>query len=272
MHTQNRRDRLYQSRKGNTQKPDSSYETAENEVEEAEEPENDDNQEENQGDGKSAKDNIDNFGVIGNAFQFDSSIQYLTIIGSIEGHMVLPPQNKTTKYENIIPQLVAVEENPSIKGLLTILNTVGGDVEAGLAIAELLSTLSKPTVSLVLGGGHSIGIPLATASCYSFVAESATMTMHPIRMTGMIIGAEQTYDYFKKMQDRIVEFIVRTSHANREDVMEKMNATGNMANDVGTILYGEDAVKMGLIDEIGGLNAALKKLKSLISEKEENEE
>lgn len=233
------------------------------------ETEHDDNQEEDQGDGKSAKDNIDNFGVIGNAFQFDSSIQYLTIIGSIEGHMVLPPQNKTTKYENIIPQLVAVEENPNIKGLLTILNTVGGDVEAGLAIAELLATLSKPTVSLVLGGGHSIGIPLATASRYSFVAESATMTMHPIRMTGMIIGAEQTYDYFKKMQDRIVEFIVRTSHAQREDVMAKMNATGNMANDVGTILYGEDAVEMGLIDEIGGLNAALRKLKAMIAETEE---
>lgn len=269
MRTQNRRHALYQSREGIRQNSVSDYETAENE---AEEPENNDNQEEDQRDGKAAKDNIDNFGVIGNAFQFDSSIQYLTIIGSIEGHMVMPPQNKTTKYENIIPQLVAVEENPNIKGLLTILNTVGGDVEAGLAISELLATLSKPTVSLVLGGGHSIGIPLATASRYSFVAESATMTMHPIRMTGMIIGAEQTYDYFKKMQDRIVEFIVRTSHAQREDVMAKMNATGNMANDVGTILYGEDAVKMGLIDEIGGLDAALKKLKSMISEEEEKED
>lgn len=269
MRTQNRRHALYQSREGIRQNSVSDYETAENE---AGEPENNDNQEEDQRDGKAAKDNIDNFGVIGNAFQFDSSIQYLTIIGSIEGHMVMPPQNKTTKYENIIPQLVAVEENPNIKGLLTILNTVGGDVEAGLAISELLATLSKPTVSLVLGGGHSIGIPLATASRYSFVAESATMTMHPIRMTGMIIGAEQTYDYFKKMQDRIVEFIVRTSHAQREDVVAKMNATGNMANDVGTILYGEDAVRMGLIDEIGGLDAALKKLKSMISEEEEKEE
>lgn len=163
-----------------------------------------------------AKQNIDDFGVITNAFNFQSDIQYLTIIGNIEGHNVLPPNNKTTKYENIIPQLVAIEENPKIKGLLTILNTVGGDVEAGLAIAELITTLSKPTVSLVLGGGHSIGIPLATASDYSFIAESATMTLHPIRMTGLVIGAEPTYDYFRKMQDRIIDFIVRTSKADRD--------------------------------------------------------
>ena len=210
--------------------------------------------------------NIDNFGVISNAFDFNSPIQYLTIIGSIEGHTVLPPQDKTTKYEHIIPQLVAVEENPDIKGLLTILNTVGGDVEAGLAIAELISTLSKPTVSLVLGGGHSIGIPLATASKYSFVAESATMTMHPMRMSGLVIGAEQTYEYFRRMQDRIVDFIVRTSNASRKTVDRLMNATDNMANDVGTILYGKEAVEIGLIDEVGGLNKALKKLKEMIGE------
>lgn len=212
------------------------------------------------------KDNIDNFGVINNAFNFQSDIQYLTIIGSIEGHMVLPPQNKTTKYENIIPQLVAVEENANIKGLITILNTVGGDVEAGLAIAELVSTLSKPTVSLVLGGGHSIGIPLATASKYSFIAESATMTLHPIRMTGMVIGAEPTFDYFRKMQDRIVDFITRTSNAERDKVLKLMNATDNMAGDIGTILFGKEAVKLGLIDEVGGLDKALLKLKSMIEE------
>ena len=210
------------------------------------------------------KQNIDNFGVIGNAFNFQSDIQYLTVIGNIEGHMVLPPMNKTTKYENIIPQLVAIEENPDIKGLLTILNTVGGDVEAGLAIAELITTLSKPTVSLVLGGGHSIGIPLATASNYSFIAESATMTLHPIRMTGLVIGAEPTYDYFRKMQDRIVDFIVRTSRANRDQVTKLMNSTENMAADIGTILIGQEAVNLGLIDEVGGLDKALAKLKTMV--------
>jgi ATP-dependent protease ClpP protease subunit len=212
------------------------------------------------------KQNIDNFGVIGNAFNFQSDIQYLTIIGNIEGHMVLPPMNKTTKYENIIPQLVAIEENPNIKGLLTILNTVGGDVEAGLALAELIATLSKPTVSLVLGGGHSIGIPLATASNYSFIAESATMTLHPIRMTGLVIGAEPTYDYFRKMQDRIVDFITRTSRSNRDQILSLMNSTENMAADIGTILIGHEAVNLGLIDEVGGLSKALSKLKSLIDE------
>lgn len=214
------------------------------------------------------KKTIDDFGVINNAFDFRSDIQYLTVIGSIEGHFVLPPQDKTTKYENIIPQLVAVEENKHIKGLLTILNTVGGDVEAGLAIAELTATLTKPTVSLVLGGGHSIGIPLATASKYSFIAESATMTMHPIRMTGLIIGAQQTYEYFKRMQDRVVDFIVRTSHADYDTVNRYMNATGNMANDVGTILYGKEAVEIGLINQVGGLKDALGKLKAMINEEE----
>lgn len=218
------------------------------------------------------KKTIDDFGTINNAFDFRSNIQYLTIIGSIEGHGVLPPQDKTTKYENIIPQLVAVEENDNIKGLLTILNTVGGDVEAGLAIAELTATLSKPTVSLVLGGGHSIGIPLATASKYSFIAESATMTMHPIRLTGLVIGAQQTFDYFKKMQDRVVDFIVRTSKADRETVLAYMNATGNIANDVGTILFSSDATKIGLIDEVGGLRQALSKLKSMIQEEQNSQQ
>jgi ATP-dependent protease ClpP protease subunit len=217
------------------------------------------------------KKTIDDFGAINNAFDFRSDIQYLTIIGSIEGHSVLPPQDKTTKYENIIPQLIAVEENKHIKGLLTVLNTVGGDVEAGLAIAELIATLTKPTVSLVLGGGHSIGIPLATASKYSFIAESATMTMHPIRLTGLVIGAQQTYEYFRRMQQRVVDFIVRTSKADLDTVNHYMNATGNMANDVGTILYGKEAVKIGLIDEVGGLKDALKKLRSMINEQEANQ-
>lgn len=217
---------------------------------------------ENMPESKGAKESIDDFGALNESFGFKSDLQYLTIIGSIEGHMVLTPDNKTTKYENIIPLLVAVEENPKIKGLLTILNTVGGDVEAGLAIAELITTLSKPTVSIVLGGGHSIGIPLATASDYSFIAESATMTLHPIRMTGMVIGAEPTFDYFRKTQDRVVDFIVRTSKAEKGKIEKLMNATDNMANDVGTILFGEDAVNIGLIDEIGGLDKALKKLRS----------
>ena len=216
--------------------------------------------------GDEVKQTVDDFGAIRNVFRFDTDIQYLTIIGSVEGHMVLPPQNKTTKYENIIPQLVAVEENPQVKGLLVILNTVGGDVEAGLALAEMISTLSKPTVSLVLGGGHSIGVPLATAADHSFIAESATMTLHPIRMSGLVIGAEQTYEYFRRMQDRIVDFIVRTSRADRGTILRLMSSTSEMANDVGTILYGREAVEIGLIDEMGGLKEALKKLKEMVGE------
>lgn len=230
------------------------------------EPNQDSDTIEEKGKNQDPKQNIDNYGVISNAFNFQSDIQYLTIIGNIEGHNVLPPNNKTTKYENIIPQLVAIEENPNIKGLLTILNTMGGDVEAGLALAELVTTLSKPTVSLVLGGGHSIGIPLATASHYSFIAESATMTLHPIRMTGLVIGAEPTYDYFRKMQDRVLDFIVRTSKADRDRLVTLMNSTDNMAADIGTILVGHEAVDLGLIDEVGGLNKALAKLKSMIDD------
>ena len=216
--------------------------------------------------GDEVKQTVDDFGAIRNVFRFDTDMQYLTIIGSVEGHMVLPPQNKTTKYENIIPQLVAVEENPQVKGLLVIVNTVGGDVEAGLALAEMISTLSKPTVSLVLGGGHSIGVPLATAADHSFIAESATMTLHPIRMSGLVIGAEQTYEYFRRMQDRIVDFIVRTSRADRDTILRLMSSTSEMANDVGTILYGREAVEIGLIDEMGGLKEALKKLKEMVGE------
>ena len=213
------------------------------------------------------KENVDNFGAPINVFDFSTEIQYMTIIGQIEGHNTLPQDNKTTKYENIIPQLIAVEENPKIKGLLTVINTVGGDVEAGLAIAELTATMTKPTVSLILGGGHSIGIPLAVSSKYTFIAESGTMTLHPIRMSGTVIGAEQTYNYFRKIQDRVVDFITRNSAADRKEIMRLMNETDEIANDVGTILSSKDAVRIGLIDEIGGLDAALKKLKSMIAEK-----
>ena len=214
-----------------------------------------------------AKNSIDDFGGMKNAFDFESEIQYLTVIGSIEGHNVMAPDVKTTKYENMIPQLIAVQENPKIRGLLVVLNTVGGDVEAGLALAELIASLTKPVVSVVLGGGHSIGIPLATAADYSFIAPSAAMTLHPVRMTGLMIGAEQTYGYFRKMQERITDFIVRTSGADRGTVVELMNSRNDMANDIGTILYGEEAVKSGLIDRVGGIADALKKLRELIGDR-----
>lgn len=210
-----------------------------------------------------SQDLIKELGLLTTGNTFQSDYQYINIIGSIEGHTVLPSDNKTTKYEHLIPQLVAVEENPEVKGLLLILNTVGGDVEAGLALAELIASISKPTVTLVIGGGHSIGIPLAVSSDYSFVAETATMTMHPIRTSGTLITADATFEYMRKTQERVVEFIVKHSHASKADVEEKMNQTGNMSNDVGTVLFGPDAVKMGLIDEIGGLSNALQKLKFL---------
>lgn len=206
---------------------------------------------------------IKELGLLGLGSQFKTDYQYLSIIGSIEGHQSLPSENKTTKYEHLIPQLIAVEENPEIKGLLLILNTVGGDVEAGLAIAELVSSLSKPTVSLVIGGGHSIGIPLAVSADYSFVAKTATMTMHPIRTSGTLITADATFEYMRKTQERVVEFISEHSSASKSQIEEKMNNTGNMSNDVGTILFGPDAVEMGLIDEVGGLTEALHKLKEM---------
>lgn len=206
---------------------------------------------------------IKELGLLSTGNTFKSDYQYISIIGSIEGHTVLPSDNKTTKYEHLIPQLVAVEENPEVKGLLLILNTVGGDVEAGLALAELIASLSKPTVTLVIGGGHSIGIPLAVSADYSFVAETATMTMHPIRTSGTLITADATFEYMRKTQERVVEFIAAHSHASKADVEAKMNQTGNMSNDVGTVLFGPDAVEMGLIDEIGGLSEALQKLKEM---------
>ena len=192
---------------------------------------------------------------------FESDIQYINIIGSIEGHMVLPQENKTTKYEHLIPQLVAAEENPEIKGLLLILNTVGGDVEAGLALSEMIATMSIPTVSLVLGGGHSIGIPLATSTDYSFIAETATMTLHPIRTNGQVITSETTFAYLRKTQERVISFIEKHSNAKRDTIVRMINRTDDMPNDIGTILFGQDAVDLGIIDEVGGLKHALKKLK-----------
>lgn len=184
-------------------------------------------------------------------------IHCLTIIGQIEGHYILPSQNKTTKYEHVIPQLVAIEESEQIDGLLIILNTVGGDVEAGLAIAELLSTMKTPTASLVLGGGHSIGVPLAVSCKKSFIVPSATMTVHPVRMTGLVLGVPQTLSYFEKMQDRIVNFVSNNSRISREAFSELMMKTGELVMDVGTVLDGEGAVSCGLIDELGGLSDAL---------------
>jgi len=194
---------------------------------------------------------------------FKSDIHCLAIAGQVEGHMVLPPQNKTTKYEHIIPQLLAVEENPQIKGLLVVLNTIGGDVEAGLALAEMIASLSKPTVSIVLGGGHSIGSSIAVSTDFSFIASSATMTIHPIRLTGLVIGVPQTYEYLDKMQDRVVKFVVEHSRVTEEKFRELMFRTGDLARDIGTVLVGKDAVDCGLIDAVGGLKDAVDKIHEL---------
>ena len=193
------------------------------------------------------------------------NIQCLTIVGQVEGHMLLGPQNKTTKYEHILPLLVAVEKDEKTDGLIILLNTVGGDVEAGLAISEMISSMKKPTVSLVLGGGHSIGVPLAVCAKRSFIVPSATMTIHPIRMSGTVIGVPQTYEYFNKMQDRVVNFVVRNSNVKKEKFTELMMRTGEIANDVGSIILGDEAVDIGLIDEIGGIDEALSCLYKQIS-------
>ncbi len=194
---------------------------------------------------------------------YKSDVHCLTITGQVEGHMVLPPQNKTTKYEHVIPQLIAVEENPNIKGLLVLLNTVGGDVEAGLAIAEAIASMTKPTVSIVLGGGHSIGVSIAVAANYSLIAPSATMTIHPIRLTGLVIGVPQTYEYLDKMQDRVVQFVLEHSRISEAQFRDLMFRTGELARDIGTVVVGKDAVDYGLIDQVGGINEALSKLDEL---------
>lgn len=216
------------------------------------------------GDGESSTEAVERFGSPEVA-RPKSDIHCLTIVGQIEGHLVLPSQNKTTKYEHMVPQVVAVEMNPDIAGLLVILNTVGGDVEAGLALAELLATMSKPTVSLILGGGHSIGIPIAVAANHSFIAPTATMTIHPIRLSGLVIGVPQTYEYLDKMQDRVVRFIVTNSKISEGRLRGLMFRTGELARDIGTVLVGEEAVQEGLIDEVGGVSGALERLRALIA-------
>ena len=195
-------------------------------------------------------------------------IHCLTVIGQIEGHYILPSQNKTTKYEHVIPQLVAIEESREIEGLLIILNTVGGDVEAGLAIAELIATMKTPTASLVLGGGHSIGVPLAVSCDRSFIVPTATMTVHPVRMNGTVLGVPQTLSYFEKMQDRIAGFVEANSKITAEDFRSLMMKTGELVMDVGTVLDGEAAVECNLIDELGGLSDALDYLNRVISKEE----
>lgn len=191
------------------------------------------------------------------------NIHALVIAGQIEGHFASSPQTKATKYEQCIPTLFAVEESPEIDGLLLMLNTIGGDVEAGLAIAELIAGMSKPTVSLVLGGGHSIGIPLAVAAKRSFIVPSATMTLHPVRLNGLVIGVPQTFQNLCRMQDRIVDFITRNSNAKREDILALMNSTDQMTTDVGSVIDGIQAVEMGLIDRVGGIGDAISELKRL---------
>lgn len=200
----------------------------------------------------------------------DHLIHCLTIIGQIEGHYILPAQNKTTKYEHVIPQLVAIEESDEIDGLIMILNTVGGDIEAGLAIAELVSGMKTPTVSLVLGGGHSIGVPLAVSTDKSFITPSATMTIHPVRMNGLVLGVPQTLSYFEQMQERIVKFVSDNSDISGDRFREMMLATGELVLDVGTVLTGEAAVNEGLIDSLGSLSDALNCLYDLIEQNDNN--
>lgn len=202
----------------------------------------------------------------------DSNIHVLTIIGQVEGHIQLPPQNKTTKYEHLLPQLIAIEQNPKIEGLVILLNTVGGDVEAGLALSEMIASISKPTVSIVLGGGHSIGVPIAVATNYSFIVPTATMTIHPIRLTGLVIGVPQTFEYLDKMQDRVINFVVSHSNIKQEVFKELMFAKGNLTRDIGTNVVGADAVEYGLIDEVGGVSEAMKKISELIDGDLENSE
>lgn len=196
-------------------------------------------------------------------------IHCLTIIGQVEGHYILPPQNKTTKYEHIMPSLVAIEQDRTIEGLVIILNTVGGDVEAGLAISELIAGMKTPTVSIVVGGGHSIGVPLAVSAKRSFIVPSASMTIHPVRMNGLVLGVPQTLSYFDKMQDRIVNFVTRNSKITEKRYRHLLLQTGELVMDVGTVLDGEDAVKEGLIDYLGGLSDAIDCLYKLIEEADE---
>ncbi|OUQ80635.1 ATP-dependent Clp protease proteolytic subunit [Flavonifractor sp. An100] len=198
------------------------------------------------------------------------SIYVLTIVGQIEGHQLLPPTSKSTKYEHVLPLLAMVEESEDIDGLLVLLNNGGGDVEAGLAIAELIASMSKPTVSLVLGGSHSIGVPLAVAAKESFIAPSGAMTIHPVRLNGLVIGVPQTFYYFERIQERIIQFVTANSNIKREAFTKLMLQTGELAADVGSVIYGEEAVELGLIDHIGGLSDALECLHRLVRERRES--
>ncbi|MEG0085297.1 MAG: ATP-dependent Clp protease proteolytic subunit [Niameybacter sp.] len=211
---------------------------------------------------------IKEFGQLPTSQEEGSGIHCITIIGQVEGHVSMPPQNKTTKYEHLIPQLVGLSDDPKIKGVLVVLNTVGGDVEAGLAIAELLASFEKPVVSLVLGGAHSIGVPIAVSSDYAFITPSATMTIHPVRMNGTVLGVAQTFEYFDQMQERIVEFVSGNSGISSERFRQLMLDTGKLAKDMGTILVGKEAVDEKIINEIGGLKEALHKLHEMIKSKE----
>ena len=194
------------------------------------------------------------------------TIHTLTIVGQIEGHQVLPSSAKTTKYEHVMPLLAAIEESDEVDGLLVLLNTVGGDIEAGLGIAELIASMSKPTVSLVLGGGHSIGVPLAVSAKRSFIAPSAAMTIHPVRLNGLVIAVSQTFNYFERIQERIIDFVTRNSQIDRETLTHLMLRTGEMAADVGSVIYGEEAVRIGLIDQLGSLSDALSCLHGMMRE------
>lgn len=237
-------------------------------------PNYDDNPQKLENDSPISEEHTDQIGETGSVLTShkDSIIHCLTIIGQIEGHYILPQQNKTTKYEHVIPLLVSIEEDERIDGLLILLNTVGGDVEAGLAIAEVISGMKKPTVSIVLGGGHSIGIPLAVAAKKSFIAKSASMTVHPVRTTGLTLGVPQTFEYFQRMQDRITTFVAENSDITKERYDELVLNTGELVMDIGTILEGEEAVEEGLIDSVGTVSDAIDALYDMIKESKEPKE
>ena len=200
------------------------------------------------------------------------TIHTLTIVGQVEGHQILPPSTKSTKYEHVMPLLATIEESEDIDGLLILLNTMGGDIEAGLGIAELIASMSKPTISLVLGGGHSIGVPLAVSAKTSFIAPSAAMTIHPVRMSGLVIGVAQTFNYFQRIQERIIQFVTHNSNVKRETFTKMMLQTEELASDVGSVIYGEEAVRIGLIDRIGGLSDALECLHEMMDARREQSE
>lgn len=200
------------------------------------------------------------------------TIHTLTIVGQVEGHQLLPPTVKTTKYEHVLPLLAMIEESDEVDGLLMLVNTVGGDIEAGLSIAETIAGMTKPTVSLVLGGGHSIGVPLAVAAQTSFIAPSAAMTIHPVRMSGTVIGVSQMFAYFQRTQDRIIDFVTGHSHIRREDFMSLLLETGELTGDVGSVLYGEEAVRLGLIDQVGGISDALACLHQMMERRKEEDQ